>query len=175
MKESTEINKPATPSHTKVESLHQKLESYRKFVMSVASAGNKTKYEQLQQGCIGIATEAGELLDNMKKSMFQERNFDRVNALEECGDILFYMTELLEALDSDIFECMKINTYKLESRYGGKRFDKDKSLNRDTDAERVVLEDLTDSICGTCIDRDNCDKTKRDNPRNCADYTYEGQ
>jgi NTP pyrophosphatase (non-canonical NTP hydrolase) len=117
------------------------LEEYREFVMSVASAGNKSKFEQVQQGCIGLSTESGELLDNLKKAMFQERAFDIVNAKEECGDALFYITELLDALDSDIFECMALNKKKLTARYGGSRFDKDKSLNRDTDNERQILED----------------------------------
>ena len=132
-------------------------EMYTKFVMSCASAGNKVKFEQIEQGCIGISTEAGELLDNLKKCKFQERAFDTTNAIEECGDILFYMTELLEALDSNIFEVMAANVRKLKVRYKGERFDKDRSLNRDTDKEREVLEetsekDEADKTCDDCVD-----------------------
>jgi NTP pyrophosphatase (non-canonical NTP hydrolase) len=118
----------------------KRLLDYKKFVMSVASAGNKSKQEQIAQGCIGICTEAGELLDNMKKNMFQEREFDVVNAKEEAGDLLFYLTEMLTAIDSDILEVMEINTRKLQQRYKGGRFNKDLSINRDTAAERKIME-----------------------------------
>jgi len=114
------------------------LDEYIKFVMSVAS--EQDKKGQVVQGIIGISTESGELLDALKKNMFQQRPLDTVNVEEECGDILFYMTELLEAIDSDIFKVMAINQHKLESRYDGKRFDKDKSLNRDLVREREILE-----------------------------------
>ena len=125
------------------------MEGYRKFVVGKASSGNKSKYDQVQQGCIGLSTESGELLDILKKTMCQERDFDEVNAKEECGDMLFYMTVLLHALDSNIFECIALNMKKLTTRYGDGRFDKDKSLNRDLDVERVVLE-------GTFQDCDSC-------------------
>ncbi len=135
-----------------------KLNEYRKFVKGVASAGNKSKFEQIQQGCIGLSTESGELLDNLKKAMFQERAFDEVNAKEECGDVLFYMTELLDAIDSDIFECISLNQKKLAERYDGVRFDAQKSLKRDIDREREILEDRKNPpmpakySCESCAD-----------------------
>ena len=132
----------------------QKLvEEYRAFVKSVASAANKSKFEQIQQGCIGLSTESGELLDNLKKSMFQERVFDEVNAKEECGDALFYITELLDAIGSDIFECIDLNMKKLTARYGDIRFNSDKSLNRDLGGERKILEGA-DQDCASCADTD---------------------
>ncbi len=148
------------------------LNEYRKFVMGVASAGNKSKFEQIQQGCIGLSTESGELLDNLKKAMFQERSFDAVNAKEECGDILFYMTEMLNAIDSDIFECISLNQKKLTERYGGERFDAQKSIDRNTDHEREILEETpskysceicADTVCGYAGQKGNACERFKDN------------
>jgi len=148
---STDQTNPEQCRHLGVDTIQELVKDYRTFVVGKASAASEGKYPQIQQGCIGLSTESGELLDNLKKSMFQGRAFDVVNAKEECGDALFYITELLDALDSDIFECMALNMRKLTARYGDNKFNKDKSLNRDTDKERVILEGA-DQECSTCAD-----------------------
>ncbi len=124
------------------------LKNYSEFVLSVAS--QKTKEGRIQQGIIGAATETGELLDVLKKNMFQDRPIDEINIKEECGDVWFYLTEILAAIDSDIFEIMEINTAKLFRRYPN-GFDRQKSIDRDTDQEREILEETSSkSSCESC-------------------------
>lgn len=111
---------------------------YREFVLSKASECNQAG--RIDQGIIGITTEAGEMLDALKKKMYQQRPYDITNLKEECGDLFFYFTELLHAIDSDLIEIIEMNRAKLSSRYVSK-FNKDESVNRDLDKERQILED----------------------------------
>lgn len=110
---------------------------YQKFVLSKAS--EDTREGRIDQGIIGIATEAGELLDALKKKMFQQRPYDITNLKEECGDLYFYFTELMAAIDTDLIEVMEMNRAKLAHRYKAK-FNRDESINRDTGKEREILE-----------------------------------
>ena len=125
-------------------------EEYTSFVLSVVS--QKTKETRIQQGIIGAASETGELLDALKKHMFQDRPINVANIKEECGDLWFYMTELMAAVDTNIFEVMKMNVAKLKQRYPD-GFNTQKSIDRDTDQEREILEEISSkSSCESCVD-----------------------
>ena len=125
-------------------------EEYTDFVLLKASAKNTEM--RIQQGIIGVATEAGELLDALKKHMFQGRPIDVTNIKEECGDIWFYFTELMAAVNTDIFEVMEMNIAKLSKRYA-KEFTGKESINRDIDKEREILEETPSRYsCKFCAD-----------------------
>lgn len=66
---------------------------------------------------IGISGESGELLDALKKSMMYGKKLDKDHLVEECGDVLYYMSLLLDELGSSFEECMTKNVEKLEKRY----------------------------------------------------------
>ncbi|MBD3362513.1 hypothetical protein GF362_02230 [Candidatus Dojkabacteria bacterium] len=95
--------------------------------------------KNLLHGSIGISTEAGELLDHMKKHIYQDRDLDVVNIKEELGDIMWYMAIILRALNLDFEEILDLNIQKLRKRYG-EEFDEQKALLRDLDEERKILE-----------------------------------
>ncbi len=123
-------------------------EEYTSFVLSIAS--QKTSESRFQQGIIGAATETGELLDALKKHMFQGRPIDVTNIKEECGDLWFYMTELMAAIGTNIFDIMKMNVAKLKQRYPD-GFNIQKSVDRDTDQEREILEEnRSKNSCEVC-------------------------
>lgn len=124
------------------------LEQYTKFVTTMAS--QKTKEGQTSQGIIGISSEAGEMIDALKKHMFQGRDLDATNLKEECGDVFFYLTELMAALDTDLLEIINTNVKKLEARYPGGKFDKEMSLLRDLKNERKILDAQEKKRCGHC-------------------------
>ncbi len=127
-------------------------EEYTAFVLSKVSA--TTTEMRIQQGIIGAATETGELLDALKKHMFQGRSIDVINIKEECGDLWFYFTELMAAVDTNIFEVMEMNKAKLSKRYSNK-FTPKESIKRDTDQERKILEETTSKYsCESCVDTD---------------------
>lgn len=94
---------------------------------------------QLLHGLIGVVTEAGELFDAFKKHVFYGKPLDIVNVKEEIGDLMWYLAIILDYLGISLEEIMVQNNAKLRARYPEK-FTEDKALNRDLDAERLVLE-----------------------------------
>lgn len=90
-------------------------------------------------GAIGLCTESGEIMDVFKKALYHGRELDTVNLKEELGDLLWYLAILMRELNLDLDEVLEINIRKLRLRYG-KKFDASKSLSRDTQRERKVLE-----------------------------------
>ena len=52
---------------------------------------------RLLHGAIGLSTESGELLDQVKKNVFYGKPLDKVNILEECGDVLWYVCLILDS------------------------------------------------------------------------------
>jgi len=99
---------------------------------------------QLLHGAIGIATEAGELLDAIKKFVFYGEALDRTNILEELGDLLWYVSEALTCLKSTYPEIMEAVIKKLEKRYG-ETFTQKAALERNIEEERSVLEECLES------------------------------
>jgi len=97
---------------------------------------------RIQHGAIGIATEAGELLDALKKHLYYQRGLDIVNVREELGDVLWYVALVCNAIGVDMGQVMEANIDKLRQRYPEK-FTPQLALNRDLDAERKALEGET--------------------------------
>lgn len=73
----------------------------------------------LMHMAIGIAGEAGELLDAVKKAVIYRKPLDRENALEELGDLEFYMEGIRQGLGFTREECLAANIAKLGKRYEG--------------------------------------------------------
>lgn len=88
---------------------------------------------------MGICTEAGEMMDQLKKHLIYGKPLDTVNLMEEGGDLHWYEGLLYRAIDKSFGEAMAHNIAKLRARYGDK-FTEEAALNRDLDAERKALE-----------------------------------
>ena len=93
----------------------------------------------LLHGAIGLCTEAGELLDAMKKVVFYGRDLDRTNAVEELGDVEFYLSLFRSALGVDRETIINANIAKLTKRYK-ERFTAEEATNRDTAAEAGIIQ-----------------------------------
>jgi NTP pyrophosphatase (non-canonical NTP hydrolase) len=91
-------------------------------------------------GATGIATEAGELLDQVKKHIFYGKPLDRVNVLEECGDVIWYVVLALNATGYSLQDVIDTLIPKLEARYAKKRFTESEAIHRDLNTERSALE-----------------------------------
>lgn len=65
----------------------------------------------------GVVTEAGELLDAVKKIVIYRRPPDRENVVEELGDLEFYMEGLRQRCGITREETIEHNIRKLEKRY----------------------------------------------------------
>lgn len=92
---------------------------------------------------IGISTEAGELLDAVKKLMFYGTPVDRVNVIEELGDLEFYMALARVAAGVSRADVLRANLKKLRKRYPSGTWKKEHAEKRDLEAEREALADAT--------------------------------
>lgn len=72
---------------------------------------------QALHAAVGAATEAGELLDQMKKHWIYGKPLDLDNVVEECGDILFYVAAMLSVYGYTLDHAAELNIIKLEKRY----------------------------------------------------------
>ena len=51
---------------------------------------------------MGLATEAGELIDALKKHVFYGKPIDEKNLIEECGDVMWYLVILCDVYKIDL-------------------------------------------------------------------------
>lgn len=93
---------------------------------------------------IGKATEAGELLEALAKTIVEGEVFDAVNAIEEVGDGFWYDAILLKALKSSFGEAQVINIQKLRARFPN-AFTEFDANNRDLFEERKILSNGLDT------------------------------
>ena len=97
--------------------------------------------KRLTHAGLGLCTEAAELADAIKKHIFYGRELDKVNLVEEVGDILWYASIVLDACQSSFEDAMDKNIAKLRKRYPQGIFSASKAINRNVKAEREVLEE----------------------------------
>ena len=92
--------------------------------------------ERLLTGAVGINSEGGEIMEIVKKLIFQGKKWDDetiYHLKRELGDVMWYVTQCLIALDVSIDEIVAMNVEKLEKRYPGGQFDTFYSENREVD------------------------------------------
>ena len=95
--------------------------------------------KRLLHAGIGMATEAGEFLDSLKKHIFYGKELDRVNLKEEMGDLFWYLAIACDELGVEFEPLMETNIAKLKARYGEK-FTEERAEKRDLETERQILE-----------------------------------
>lgn len=66
---------------------------------------------------VGLAGEAGEFCELVKKGIFHQHGFDRARAAKELGDVLWYVAALATRLDLSLADVMAANIEKLRTRY----------------------------------------------------------
>ena len=89
--------------------------------------------ERLLTGAVGLSAEAGELMEIVKKLIFQGKPVNEETIFHmkrEMGDVMWYIMQVLMALDVDIEEIVAMNVEKLQKRYPGGTFDPFYSENR---------------------------------------------
>lgn len=93
---------------------------------------------------LGLCTEAGELLDHVKRGIFYGKEADELRVLEEIGDLNWYMYLLLDAINEStgkeytMADIREMNIEKLKKRYPEK-FDGVSAVNRDITAEDEAM------------------------------------
>lgn len=88
---------------------------------------------------LGVFTEAAEFLETIIASLFGGEDFDRTNAIEELGDLEWYMAVMRNRLKISQEKVQRINIAKLKARYPEK-FESVDALDRNQEHERSILE-----------------------------------
>ena len=104
---------------------------YPLFVELMCKKGMSTE-QRLLEGALGLCGETGEVVDLIKKWMFQGHELDVNSTIDELGDALFYLCMICNALEIDLSEIYYNNIAKLCARYPD-GFDADRSINRKDD------------------------------------------
>ena len=124
------------------------LNSYQNFVEVVTSEASNDLDEMsrrmrelnetvnislLMTGAVGLSAEGGELMEIVKKCVFQGKPMDEDTVFHmkrELGDIMWYWINACRAIGEDPNDVIAENVRKLEKRYPGGSFDPYYSENR---------------------------------------------
>ncbi len=85
--------------------------------------------ERLVLGAMGLAGEAGEVVDLIKKTRFQGHPLDTAKLKDELGDVMWYLALLCYTLGFSLEDIRAGNVAKMHRRYPH-GFDVERSLNR---------------------------------------------
>jgi NTP pyrophosphatase (non-canonical NTP hydrolase) len=86
-------------------------------------AGKSIGWQRAMHAAMGLSTEAGEVLDPFKKELFgKQRPLRPEQLVEELGDIMFYVIQMIRALNElglqvEFKDLLKDNVKKLANRY----------------------------------------------------------
>ena len=80
-------------------------------------------------GAMGLNGEAGEVIDILKKHIFQGHKLDTEHIAKELGDCLWYIAVCAKGAGYTLDEIAEMNKAKLRKRYPD-GFEADKSLHR---------------------------------------------
>ena len=106
------------------------LDEYQIEAMRTASGITMTGNENLiLNGAMGLNGEAGEVIDILKKYMFQGHKLDTEHIAKELGDCVWYLAVCAKGAGYTLDEIAKMNVSKLRNRYPD-GFEVEKSLHR---------------------------------------------
>ena len=116
------------------------------------------KMVKLLHGIVGIATEFGELWDIVARYLEgKDSKLNKEHCKEEVGDILWYITEVVAALDVDLIDLMEENINKLKKRYPEKFTEEDAVERKDKvcswcngTGQTVINEEQNTIACTNC-------------------------
>ena len=101
------------------------INEYQKLAMRTANPECKN----LSNVGLGLAGEAGECADEIKKHLHHGHPLNRAKLIKELGDVAWYLALGCEVLGEDLEDILRENIDKLRARYP-EGFDSDKSLHR---------------------------------------------
>jgi NTP pyrophosphatase (non-canonical NTP hydrolase) len=94
---------------------------------------------RIEHAAMGIATESGEIMDAVKKAKICGEKLDKVNLIEEAGDLMWYLAILADELGVTFENIWEKNIAKLKTRFPDK-YNSENAKNRDLKKERDILE-----------------------------------
>lgn len=108
------------------------IDEYHEEVMRTATgmACGDNKNEMLKMAAMGLCGESGEVIDLLKKHLFQGHPLDRGALLLELGDVMWYLDLAAYALGYTMYSVMQANADKLRKRYPD-GFEVERSVHRE--------------------------------------------
>lgn len=97
--------------------------SHIKLVSDLAKSGQSIIHDlnplkaHLLHMAVGVAGEAGELIDALKRHAIYGKALDRDNVIEELGDLEFYLEGIRQSLDISRDRVIESNIAKLRKRF----------------------------------------------------------
>ena len=104
------------------------INEYEKLAMTTLNKNIK-KEDILINSVMGLCGESGEVIDLIKKHLFQGHSLNKNDLIKELGDVAWYLAEAAYALDVPLEEIYIKNIEKLKRRFP-EGFDSNKSINR---------------------------------------------
>lgn len=100
-------------------------ETYLKFVDTLENKDFASLKERLSDdenirlthSVMGLSSEVGEFVDLVKKKIFYGKEFDKVKAVSELGDILWFLGQTCNTLGISLEDVMINNYSKLSTRF----------------------------------------------------------
>ena len=93
------------------------LNEYQKIAYSSYFGKNEIERYQLINNAFGLAGETGEVIDQIKKEIYLDKEISREEIVEELGDVLWHLCCLASARDISMEEVAQYNIAKLKRRY----------------------------------------------------------
>ena len=115
-------------THNTETNLENLLSEFDKMTLALAKDGadivkNLTPEQaSLWHMATGIGGEAGEIEDVIKKHVIYQKPLDVENVKEELGDLLFYMSNLMQSVGLSFKEVLQHNIDKLSVRYSSGKY-----------------------------------------------------
>lgn len=100
--------------------------SYQRLAQRTSPDG----HDRILNGVLGLAGEAGECADLVKKALFQGHELDRDHLIDELSDVAWYIAETATGLGVSMSEILNHNIEKLKRRYPD-GFDPERSIHRE--------------------------------------------
>ena len=89
---------------------------------------------RLLNGVMGLNGEAGEVIDLMKKALYQGHELKKEDMVQELGDVLWYLALCAETMGTTLEEIANANVVKLVKRYPDGFSNKDSIERKDVEA-----------------------------------------
>lgn len=104
------------------------INEYQKLAMRTLNP-EINKKELILNASMGLCGESGEVIDLVKKHLFQGHDLDDEKLIKELGDVAWYLAEAATALNVNLSEILEKNIKKLENRFPD-GFNSNRSINR---------------------------------------------
>ena len=106
---------PKNTTDSKTFSSSMTLNEYQ--ALAMRSSKPLARDDQMVHAAMGLTSEAGELMTAVKAATFYNKPLDEVNAIEELGDVLWFLQLGATALGVSLGEIARTNISKLQKRY----------------------------------------------------------